>query len=437
MSTQLERLEEKKKKDLQQIIKESLTNNMVTIMFVVVSLLGFILSGMSPFLFLLDIVARISRNSFLVLSLIIPVMAGMGLNFSIVLGAMAGQAVLIFVTHWGVTGLLGILLCFALVTPLSMILGYLTGSLFNKTKGQEMITGLILAYFAQGVYELIFLQLVGGIIPMKNTTLVMSSGVGIRTTVDLTNGLKYGLDWPGASFGMPNLLRPTLPWTLLVVVILGLIFYLLYNIVLKGVKPSIWKIVSLVIGASVLLFWSINHIQSTSMVNLIRVPLLTWIVILGLCIFILFFVKTKLGQDMRTVGQDRHVAAVAGIQVNRVRVIAIIMSMVMASWGHIIFLQNMGAFSTYGSHEQIGLYSVAALLIGGATVVKATINHALLGVFLFHTLFIVSPSAGRQIFGDAQVGEYFRVFVAYGVIGVTLALHAWKQLLQSRRKREE
>jgi len=424
-----------KKQISSQKLKTFTTNNMVTIMFVVLSLLGYFLSGMNPFLFLLDIVNRVSRNSFLVLSLIIPVMAGMGLNFSIVLGAMAGQAALIFVTHWGVTGLPGILLCMVLVTPLSVILGYLTGRLFNKTKGQEMIAGLILGFFAQGVYELIFLQMIGGIIPMNNTTLVMSSGVGIRTTVDLSRGLKYGLDQPGAGWNIPNLLRPTLPWTAAAAVIFGLVAYLIYTR-RKGVRLSKPKLVLMILGGVIILYWSIYQIQSGSMINSIRIPLLTWFVILGLCLFIFFFFRTKLGQDMRTVGQDREVAAVAGIQVDKVRIIAIIMSMVMASWGHIIFLQNMGAFSTYGSHEQIGLYSVAAILIGGATVAKAGIGHALLGVFLFHTLFIVSPAAGRQIFGDAQVGEYFRVFVAYGVIGVTLAMHAWRRLLQARSKTE-
>ncbi len=424
--------EEKVKLSPKQNVIKFLTNNMVTIMFIALGLTGFLVAGMNPFLFLFDIVARMSRNSFLVLSLIIPVVAGMGLNFSIVLGAMAGQALLIFVTHWGIDGLPGILLCIILVTPLSMFLGYLTGKLFNKAKGQEMIAGLILAFFAQGIYELIFLQLVGGIIPMKNTTLIMSQGIGVRTTVDLTAGLKYGLDWPGLSWGMPNLLRPTLPWTIIVGVILLLAVYLGYILLFKGKWASTPKLISSAVVGGLLVYWSVNQIQTESMINMVRIPLLTWFVILAICLFIVFFSKTKLGQDMRSVGQDRHVAAVAGIQVDRVRVIAIMMSMVMASWGHIIFLQNMGAFSTYGSHEQIGLYSVAALLIGGATVTKATIGQALLGVFLFHTLFIVSPSAGRQLFGDAQVGEYFRVFVAYGVIGATLAMHAWRKLLQRK-----
>ena len=46
---------------------------------------------------------------------------------------------------------------------------------------------------------------------------------------------------------------------------------------------------------------------------------------------------------------------------------------------------------------------------------------------LFHTLFIVSPVAGQKLLGSAQVGEYFREFIAFAVIGVTLALHAWKR----------
>jgi simple sugar transport system permease protein len=29
--------------------------------------------------------------------------------------------------------------------------------------------------------------------------------------------------------------------------------------------------------------------------------------------------------------------------------------------------------------------------------------------------------------GNAQIGEYFRVFIAYGVIGLALLLHAWEQ----------
>jgi simple sugar transport system permease protein len=403
-----------------------LTKHMVTIMFVILSALGLYLSGMNSTLYLSDIISRISRNSFLVLSLIIPVIAGMGLNFAMVLGAMAAQAVIIFVTDWGVGGFPGIMLCIVLVTPLAILLGYLTGKLLNKTKGQEMITGLILGFFAAGIYWFIFLQLVGGIIPMDNEVLLLSSGVGVRTTIDLTGGLRYGLD---------DVWRLSLPT---VMVVMGAIYILIKMFTyIKSDRKGESK-TSFIYGAVLSLAAIIAGIlimnSSSSMINNINVPAATWIAITGLCLFLHFFTKTKLGQDMRTVGQDRHVAAVSGIEVDKIRIIAIILSMVFASWGHIIFLQNMGAWSTYGSHEQIGFYATAAILIGGATVSRATIGQALLGVFLFHTLFIVAPAAGRELYGDAQIGEYFRVFVAYGVIGLTLAMHAWKTRLQSKQK---
>jgi simple sugar transport system permease protein len=31
------------------------------------------------------------------------------------------------------------------------------------------------------------------------------------------------------------------------------------------------------------------------------------------------------------------------------------------------------------------------------------------------------------LFNNAQIGEYFRVFVSYGVIALSLAMHAWKK----------
>ena len=80
--------------------------------------------------------------------------------------------------------------------------------------------------------------------------------------------------------------------------------------------------------------------------------------------------KTKIGQQFRAVGQNRTVANASGINVDRVRVIAILISTVLAGWGQLIFVQNMGSFQTYGAHEQVGLYA-GAILVGGASIKKA------------------------------------------------------------------
>ena len=143
--------------------------------------------------------------------------------------------------------------------------------------------------------------------------------------------------------------------------------------------------------------------------------------------------KTRLGQQFRAVGQNRSVANAAGINVNRVRLIAIMVSTVFAGWGQILFIQNLGTLQTYSAHEMVGLYAGAAILVGGASINRATNTQAIIGCLLFHTLFVVAQDAGTVLFGDPVVGEYFRVFLCYGVIAIALVMYAWKGIKTAKR----
>ena len=324
--------------------------------------------------------ARISRNAFLVLHTHHSGDAGMGLNFSIVLGAMAAQAVVIFVTHWGFGGLPGVLLSMVLVTPLAAVLGLLTGNLFNRAKGQEMIAGLILGFFAQGIYELIFLQLVGGIIPMDNPAIVMSSGVGVRTTIDLTNGLKYGLDCPGSIGAM--IFCSTQPCrgdhrVLAAALAVGIIIYQLRTDRRRRMSTA-----QLVITGAALAWacwWSVQQIQSRSQINWIRVPLLTWLVIVAACAGVHFFSKTKFGQDMRTASRRPARSCCGGHRCGSGANYRDHPLDGDGSLGAYHFPPEHRYVQHLWSHEQVELYSAAALLIGGATVARATIGHGILG----------------------------------------------------------
>jgi simple sugar transport system permease protein len=60
-------------------------------------------------------------------------------------------------------------------------------------------------------------------------------------------------------------------------------------------------------------------------------------------------------------------------------------------------------------------------------VAKATISNAIIGTALFHLMFLVMPVAGKYITGQAMIGEYFRMFVSYGVVTLALILHSWKR----------
>lgn len=335
--------------------------NSVPIMFIIIVAICIPLSGFSPVFLLNEIITRMGRNIFLILSLLIPIMAGMGLNFGMTLGAMAGEIALIFVSDWQIWGIPGVVLACILSIPISVLMGWMCGKILNASKGREMITSYIISFFTNGVYQLVVLYMMGPIIPIIHSSIKIPRGYGIRQTVGLLN-MRQSLD---------NALA----------------------LRVAGVK----------------------------------IPVLTFIIIALMCLLIVWFRRTKLGQDMRAVGQDMEVARDAGINVERTRIISIIISTVLAGFGMIIYLQNMGDMATYSAHSQIGMFCIAALLVGGASVDRASIGNVFLGVVLFHLMFILAPKAGGVITGDEMIGEYFRVFVSYGVITVALVMYETKK----------
>ena len=206
----------------------------------------------------------------------------------------------------------------------------------------------------------------------------------------------------------------------------GLLLVLMLTKRLNAKKGGI----SIGILAAACLLYQIPAVAS--LFSMVTVPMVTFLVVGLLCLFNVGIMKTRIGQQFRAVGQNRTVANASGIHVDHVRVIAIMISTVLAGWGQLIFVQNMGTFQTYGAHEQVGLYAGAAILVGGASIRRATNSQALLGCVLFHLLFIVTPPAAKNLFGDAAIGEYFRVFISYGVIALALVMHAWSSIQKKR-----
>lgn len=407
--------------------KDLLIKNVVTIVFVILCIFGIIASQQPlPFIFK-ELLTRIGRNTFLVLALIIPVIAGMGLNFGITIGAMAAQIVMIFAISYGATGFGGFMLCMVLSTPIAALFGYLTGVVLNKTIGQEMITSMILGFFANGLYQLLFLFLVGTVLPLGNEMYLIPGGVGVVNTIDLKGNIMYALD---------DLWTLKVPTVLIIAGAVSTALLVWMHLKNKSSQTVAQKKTNFVRIGMALSLLAVGLVLSftNNMYRFFDVPMITALFIILIAVFNIAIFKTKMGHDFRTVGQDKHIAHVSGVNVEKRRVLSIVISTVLAAWGQIIFLQNLGTLNTYGSHVQISTFAIASLLIGGASVTRATVGQAVLGVILFHTLFIVSPMAGKNLFGNAQVGEYFRTFIAYGVIGLSLGLHAWKTFAAQQRK---
>ena len=338
-----------------------LGNNSVPLMFILICAVCIPISGFSPAYLLNEISTRLGRNAFLILSLLIPIMAGMGLNFGMTLGAMAGEIALILVADWQIWGIPGLVLAAILSIPIAVLLGVVCGKVLNAARGREMIASYMLAFFINGIYQFVVLYMMGPIIPILHDSILLPRGYGIRNTVDLLS-----------------------------------------------MRQKVDNLLAVNVGG-------------------VKIPVLTLIIIALVCLFIVWFRRTKLGQDMRAVGQDMEVARAAGINVERTRIISMVMSTVFADLGMLIYLQNIGNLPTYSAHSQIGMFCIAALLVGGASVDKANIGNVFLGVILFHTMFIVAPSAGTKFTGDSMIGEYFRVFVSYAVITVALVMYETKK----------
>lgn len=404
-------------------IREILQKNAVTIMFVVLCLVCLIFSGQTVPYVLYELFGRMSRNAFIVLALIIPIIAGMGINFAITIGAMAAQIAALWVIEWGIVGLPGFLTACLVTMPLAALFGFLIGNLLNKMKGQEMIGGLILGYFANGLYQLLFLFVFGNLIPLKAPGLVIKGSTGVANTIDLSTerGFKYALD------GIARVSASTAAIIVCALVVVWTLFLLLTRKIEQ--KKALIRIG---VSAAFVVLFQLPFVKE--LFSMVTVPMLTFGVVGLLCLFNTAIMKTRIGQQFRAVGQSLVVANASGINVDRVRVIAIVISTVLAGWGQLIFVQNMGSFQTYGAHEQVGLYAGAAILVGGASIKKATNGQALLGCILFHLLFIVAPSAGKNLFGDAAIGEYFRVFISYGVIALALVMYAWNDNKKKKAK---
>ncbi|MBQ2833690.1 MAG: ABC transporter permease, partial [Clostridia bacterium] len=166
--------------------REFVRNNVVTIMFIVVCAVCMAFSGYKPNYVMYELFGRLSRNAFIVLALIIPIVAGMGINFAITIGAMAAQIACILVLEWGIQGFSGFLVAAALTVPMASVFGFLIGKILNKMKGQEMIGGMILGYFANGLYQLLCLFIFDNIIPINNPDLTIKGSKGIANTMDLS-----------------------------------------------------------------------------------------------------------------------------------------------------------------------------------------------------------------------------------------------------------
>ena len=127
------------------------------------------------------------------------------------------------------------------------------------------------------------------------------------------------------------------------------------------------------------------------------------------------FLHTKTGTAMTAVGSNPTFARAAGVNVDKMRMLSVVMSTWLAAIGILVYEQGFGFIQLYMAPFYMALPAVSAILIGGASVNKATIGHVILGTFLFQGIVTMTPTVMNNAI-HMDMSEVIRVVASQGMI---------------------
>ena len=147
----------------------------------------------------------------------------------------------------------------------------------------------------------------------------------------------------------------------------------------------------------------------------LSIPVGTLIVFAILAFAMWAFLHTKTGTAMTAVGSNPVFAKAAGVNVDKMRMLSVVMSTWLAAIGILIYEQGFGFIQLYMAPFYMALPAVSAILIGGATVNKASLTNVILGTFLFQGIVTMTPTVMNSVI-HMDMSEVIRIVVSNGMI---------------------
>ncbi|MDZ4805834.1 MAG: ABC transporter permease [Candidatus Eisenbacteria bacterium] len=134
-----------------------------------------------------------------------------------------------------------------------------------------------------------------------------------------------------------------------------------------------------------------------------------------ICFLVWIFFRTRAGLSISAAGDNPRFARASGIQDSRTRIQAAMLTTVLGAAGIVAFSQSYGFVQLYQAPLMMAFPAVACILIGGASVVRASIRNVIIGTFLFQTILTIAlPVTSQVIQGD--VSETARLVIQNGMI---------------------
>ena len=127
------------------------------------------------------------------------------------------------------------------------------------------------------------------------------------------------------------------------------------------------------------------------------------------------FLHTKTGTAMTAVGSNAVFARASGINIDKQRTLSVIMSTWLGALGILCYQQGYGFVQLYQGPMYMAMPAVSAILIGGASVNKASITNVIIGTILYQGIVSMTPSVMNSLI-HTDMSEVLRIIVSNGMI---------------------
>jgi len=312
-----------------------------------------------------DVLRRWGMFGILVLAMVPGIQSGIGPNFGVSIGIVAGMvgAVLsIDMNHAGAFMFIGddairatfqALVAIGIGILVAIPMGVLYGALLNRVKGSEMAITVYVGFGTVSLFNILW-----ALFPVTASILILpATGRGLRQMVNLNADF-------GGAFDQ----------------------WLQFRINVFG-----FGYMTVRLGLLLVFFLA--------------------------CFLMWLFTRSRLGMRMSAAGSNPSYARASGINVDRMRILGTTISTALGAVGIVVYASTFGFLQMYGAPLMMGFLIVASILIGGATIRRARVFDVLLGALLFQGMLVIALPLANVIIPDVPgVPEMLRLIITNGII---------------------
>lgn len=127
------------------------------------------------------------------------------------------------------------------------------------------------------------------------------------------------------------------------------------------------------------------------------------------------FMRSRTGTALTAVGSNPDFARAGGVSSDKMRTISVIVSTMYGALGILVYQQSFGFIQVYNAPLFMAFPAVAAILLGGASVNKASLLNVVVGTFLFQGILTMTPSVINSVM-KTDMSEVVRILISNGMI---------------------